>query len=83
MALNKLTLTFFLLFIILAHKTQSTHGRKLVFNKKGSVKLSNSNEAAFTPKTATPPPPSTPSPGRADDFRPTAPGHSPGIGHSL
>nr|GLL39049.1 hypothetical protein CDL12_03514 [Ipomoea trifida] len=26
-----------------------------------------------------PPPP----PGRVDDFRPTAPGHSPGIGHSL
>lgn len=24
-----------------------------------------------------------PSPGHADDFRPTAPGHSPGIGHSI
>ncbi|KAK2657440.1 hypothetical protein Ddye_010492 [Dipteronia dyeriana] len=25
----------------------------------------------------------TPSPKHADDFRPTAPGHSPGVGHSL
>ncbi|KAK4416213.1 hypothetical protein Salat_2446800 [Sesamum alatum] len=37
------------------------------------------NEAAFTPPTAVPAPP----PGHADDFRPTTPGHSPGIGHSL
>lgn len=48
-------------------------------------------EAAFTPQMATPPAPpspvateSQPPPsGHADDFRPTAPGHSPGIGHSL
>ncbi|PIN23759.1 hypothetical protein CDL12_03514 [Handroanthus impetiginosus] len=44
------------------------------------------NEAALTqptppspPATESQPPPS----GHADDFRPTAPGHSPGIGHSV
>ncbi|KAJ9564537.1 hypothetical protein OSB04_000503 [Centaurea solstitialis] len=30
-----------------------------------------------------PPPPPPPSPRGAEDFRPTAPGHSPGVGHSV
>lgn len=100
MAQNKLIVAFFLLsmILLLAHQTQS---RELKFNNKNArMKLTNnclsampcSNEAAFTPKTATPPPPppptavatSQPPPaGHADDFRPTAPGHSPGIGHSV
>ncbi|OAY35414.1 hypothetical protein MANES_12G100000v8 [Manihot esculenta] len=29
------------------------------------------------------PPPSPTTPGHVDDFRPTAPGHSPGVGHSI
>ncbi|KAK4393315.1 hypothetical protein Sango_1802300 [Sesamum angolense] len=41
-----------------------------------SIMTTCGNEAGFTPP---PPPP----PGHADDFRPTTPGHSPGIGHSL
>ncbi|CAK9166462.1 unnamed protein product [Ilex paraguariensis] len=36
-----------------------------------------------SPAVAGSPPPSPPPPGHVDDFRPTAPGHSPGVGHSL
>ncbi|KAL5752916.1 hypothetical protein ACOSP7_023101 [Xanthoceras sorbifolium] len=48
---------------------------------------SNTNDNLMSPPAAPsvavgeslPPPP----PRHADDFRPTAPGHSPGVGHSL
>ncbi|KAL0377730.1 UNVERIFIED_CONTAM: hypothetical protein Sradi_3078500 [Sesamum radiatum] len=49
------------------------------FPKDCSTMTKCGNEAAFTPPTEAPPP----APGHADDFRPTTPGHSPGIGHSL
>ncbi|KAL3722162.1 hypothetical protein ACJRO7_034515 [Eucalyptus globulus] len=39
------------------------------------------NEATNTVASSTPPPPSPLH--SLDDFRPTAPGHSPGVGHSL
>ncbi|KAL8473153.1 hypothetical protein ACS0TY_030112 [Phlomoides rotata] len=87
MAHSNLIFAFFLLAILIA---QSTHGRMLKVKNKNhfhtqilstdcSSLIACGNEAAFTP----PPPPPPPSPpvGHADDFRPTAPGHSPGIGH--
>ncbi|KAI3452040.1 hypothetical protein Pfo_008705 [Paulownia fortunei] len=41
------------------------------------------NKAAFTPPSPAATESQPPPPGHADDFRPTTPGHSPGIGHSL
>lgn len=93
MAQNKLIVAFFLLSILLLpHQTQS---RKFKFNNKNAGMNNNclsampcTNEAAITPPPPPPPPTAVatsqpPPPGHADDFRPTAPGHSPGIGHSL
>ncbi|KAL7141367.1 hypothetical protein ABFS83_08G048200 [Erythranthe nasuta] len=60
---------------------------KISSNKKCSSMALCGNEAAAS--TPPPPPPvatdtrPAPAPGHADDFRPTTPGHSPGIGHSL
>lgn len=41
--------------------------------------ISTINAAATFTTTGVPPPPSH----GVDDFRPTAPGHSPGVGHSI
>lgn len=65
----------------------STRDSAVKFTRKSSDDCSTTappcgNEAVLmSPPVAPPPPP--PSPGHADDFRPTTPGHSPGIGHSL
>ncbi|CAK7337644.1 unnamed protein product [Dovyalis caffra] len=73
-----------------SNKFLQKEARKLVEN---TTKL-HVNDNLDKPVNATkvsPPAPSTPAfgephpspPGHVDDFRPTAPGHSPGVGHSL
>lgn len=68
------------------------HGRTLKNMKvddKMNVGHDDSKTVIFDEKmvqlSPPPPPPSPPPPGGkgAEDFRPTTPGHSPGIGHSL
>ncbi|EYU44382.1 hypothetical protein MIMGU_mgv11b016607mg [Erythranthe guttata] len=96
MAQKKMSIGFFfLVIIIISLKIQSTEGRKFKVSNKLPTKCSSmalcGNEAAAS--TLPPPPPPLPpvttdtrppaAPGHADDFRPTTPGHSPGIGHSL
>ncbi|KAK3412169.1 hypothetical protein EUGRSUZ_I00950 [Eucalyptus grandis] len=68
--------------------------RKTIAEQSKNWRGETLNEATNTDASSSPPPsPPTamvgattppPSPGRSlDDFRPTAPGHSPGVGHSL
>lgn len=66
--------------------------RKTIAEQSKNLHGETSNEATNTNASSTLPPPSAmaapttqqPSPVRSlDDFRPTAPGHSPGVGHSL
>ncbi|XP_048128967.1 precursor of CEP5-like [Rhodamnia argentea] len=67
----------------LAKQSKNLHGE--TSNKATDTNLSSTLPSPPSPPSAmvgptTPPP----SPGRSlDDFRPTAPGHSPGVGHSL
>ncbi|XVF59453.1 hypothetical protein PTKIN_Ptkin07bG0277300 [Pterospermum kingtungense] len=78
------------------HKVQ-TYGRVVaketgtIFVHKMNLHGDNINKAAVANTQSPPSPPSVviggatqaPPPKNADDFRPTAPGHSPGVGHSL
>ncbi|KAL2522774.1 hypothetical protein Fot_26751 [Forsythia ovata] len=95
MAHSKLIMVSLVLVIVFSLKFQSIQGRNLKLKDKNdlnaysSTETVNANVAAFMPPPppvpvafdSRPPPPSPP-PGHVDDFRPTAPGHSPGIGHS-
>lgn len=90
MASTKLNFTFlFISLIILCHVIDSAlsrplkmdtnndqfHGQSVEEEGKGT------NEAVSTPN---PPTAAASTPGRkVDDFRPTTPGHSPGVGHSI
>ncbi|KAK1438989.1 hypothetical protein QVD17_04803 [Tagetes erecta] len=97
MALTKLSLTVLILtlIIIINLPIPSVEGRHLKKSRNGA---SSANKAPLTkPKAHTPSTPSqtitmvasqmqSPSPpphGVVEDFRPTAPGHSPGAGHSI
>lgn len=85
---------FFVLVLIFCQGTQSTEGRKLIAGmKKGylelktHVKLMEKETTKSLPTTspsdqiaANSQPPAS---DHAEAFRPTSPGHSPGIGHSL
>ena len=66
------------------------HTHTKISNKETMSKTAYANEAVPTAPKApiatvgeseTVPPP--PSPGHVSDFRPTTPGHSPGVGHSI
>ncbi|KAI3699589.1 hypothetical protein L2E82_44009 [Cichorium intybus] len=97
MGLLNLTLVAFILILTITHEIQYVEGRHLKHNthhnnihdKKSKqvnqkathvTSTTNANEAL---QTTPPPTPSPPPPHRAEDFRPTAPGHSPGAGHSI
>ncbi|KAI3699590.1 hypothetical protein L2E82_44010 [Cichorium intybus] len=99
MGLLNLTLVTFILILTITHEIQYVEGRHLKHNthhnkihlKKTTplnqkathvTSTTNANEAIQTPPPP-PPTPSPPTPHRAEDFRPTAPGHSPGAGHSI
>ncbi|MBA0784557.1 hypothetical protein Gotri_025994, partial [Gossypium trilobum] len=67
-------------------------GRPLILDQKETGTEGNKAVVANTQSLAPPSPPTpsvvvgateTPPPKNANDFRPTAPGHSPGVGHSL
>nr|KYP66859.1 hypothetical protein KK1_013170 [Cajanus cajan] len=78
MAQNKFLLCLILVaFIIFCQGFQSIEGRHLKFDKMHSaisVSITNVADVSGSP----------PSAGRdVDNFRPTAPGHSPGVGHSI
>ena len=77
------------------HKVK-TYGRVLaketgtILDRKINLHGLNINKAAVANMQSPPSPPSVvigttqaPPPKKVDDFRPTAPGHSPGVGHSL
>ncbi|KAK3412168.1 precursor of CEP5 [Eucalyptus grandis] len=76
------------------HKLLEKEPRKTIAEQSKNLHSEILNKATNTAVSTTPaPPPSStivaattalPSPGRSlDDFRPTEPGHSPGVGHSL
>ncbi|KAK4267952.1 hypothetical protein QN277_024670 [Acacia crassicarpa] len=91
MAQNKLIISLIFLALIFCQTFQSIHGiRKL--KSQGDQKLENHDQRnvhggleisnAIHQSPPTPPSKATPS-HNIDDFRPTAPGHSPGVGHSV
>ncbi|KAK8673164.1 hypothetical protein V6N13_111514 [Hibiscus sabdariffa] len=91
MAQNRQLSLLVLLLLVFFLQTQCINvGRHLVMDQKEAG--TNVNKAAIA-NTQSPPSPPTPSvavggtqappPKNENDFRPTAPGHSPGAGHSL
>ncbi|KAK7346537.1 hypothetical protein VNO80_21058 [Phaseolus coccineus] len=94
MARNKFifTMIFFSL-IIFCQRFHSTEGRHLKHNQvhndvHGGISATNAatfkNVAPLTPSTMVGATLAAPPPGRGvEDFRPTTPGHSPGVGHSV
>ncbi|XP_028783730.1 precursor of CEP5-like [Neltuma alba] len=82
MAQNKLTISIIILALIFCQTFQSIHGIRNLVKSQG---LQNQNGDLVTAKAYVPPPapPSEAALGNhLDDFRPTSPGHSPGVGHS-
>ncbi|TYK12898.1 hypothetical protein E5676_scaffold255G004920 [Cucumis melo var. makuwa] len=85
-------LTYFFLFIILSHHLVVIEGRRLKVNKKGL--RCGTCMTPTTPKTITKSGEEAQksinkklhhriADGYVDAFRPTTPGHSPGVGHSI
>ena len=85
---------FFLVVLIFSQEIQSIEGRQLDLGmKRGSselethVKIMGKETTKFAEHNANkslPPTPPTQAPSfHMQDFRPTTPGHSPGVGHSL
>jgi len=91
MAQKKLTVCLMLVaLVILLQGLESIEGRLLKLDEttehQMQERIPTTNVAAFdTDVSVSPPtPPSAAAPGRdVDNFRPTAPGHSPGVGHSV
>ncbi|KAK8716692.1 hypothetical protein V6N13_043996 [Hibiscus sabdariffa] len=88
MAQNRQLLLLVLLLLVFFLQTQCIAGRNLVLDQKETG--TNVNKAAAANTQSPPSPPSVavggtqaPPPKNENDFRPTAPGHSPGAGHSL
>lgn len=78
--------SFFLLVLVISQDIQSTEGRQLKLGmKKGSPELETDHTKIMGKETTarvmveSQAPPSR----QVEAFRPTAPGHSPGVGHSL
>ncbi|KAL9326967.1 hypothetical protein ACSQ67_007612 [Phaseolus vulgaris] len=80
--------------IIFCQRFHSTEGRHLKHNNQvhsdvhGGISATNAatlkNVAPLTPSTMVGATLAAPPPGRGvEDFRPTTPGHSPGVGHSV
>lgn len=63
-------------------KNMNVDDSKTIMMEKHNDLIGDEKAVQLSPP---PPPPSPPPPGGkgAEDFRPTTPGHSPGIGHSL
>ncbi|PIA46381.1 hypothetical protein AQUCO_01500130v1 [Aquilegia coerulea] len=90
MAKNKLICTCTLLLVlVLSHEMIHTEGRHLKIKKRTAcVKCSSSNtvrgkKESDGQKTSDVHHKITPMAGFVEAFRPTTPGHSPGIGHSI
>ncbi|BAU00198.1 hypothetical protein LR48_Vigan06g034400 [Vigna angularis] len=89
MAENKFKVTLiFMALIILWQGFQSIEGRHLKLEETIHLQMQGriwkTNVAPFEVGVSPPAPPSVAAPGRdVDNFRPTAPGHSPGVGHSV
>ncbi|KAL4343581.1 hypothetical protein HN873_035439 [Arachis hypogaea] len=79
---------FFLALIIFFHGFQSIEGRYLKDEVHGVISnnANTSTDMVVSTTGLPPPPPPPPAPvlgHGVDDFRPTDPGHSPGVGHSI
>ncbi|WCJ31100.1 Precursor of CEP3 [Euphorbia peplus] len=88
-----------MLLIIFSHEFQSTNARLINSRKlqtvAQNVHINNDPNGEELSSSISPPAPGSivgggpaqtvpsPPPGHVDDFRPTAPGHSPGVGHSV
>ncbi|KAL4644857.1 hypothetical protein ACB092_02G194000 [Castanea dentata] len=98
MAQSKLISAFLFLVFILSQQIQSIEGRHLLEEaqtkigetetiKHGSVlhgdDKSNEEITSVSPPTVNVSQPAPPPYRGVDDFRPTTPGHSPGVGHSI
>ncbi|TYH29025.1 hypothetical protein ES288_A02G191200v1 [Gossypium darwinii] len=92
MAQNKQLALLVLLLLVSFLQNQCVVGRHLISDQKETGTNFNKAAVANTQSLASSssPTPSvvvgateTPPPKNANDFRPTAPGHSPGVGHSL
>lgn len=93
MAQNKQLALLVLLFLVSFLQIQCIVGRHLISDPKETGTNFNKLAVSNTQPLASPSPPTptdvvvgateTPPPKNANDFRPTAPGHSPGVGHSL
>ncbi|KAK5843646.1 hypothetical protein PVK06_006104 [Gossypium arboreum] len=92
MAQNKQLSFLVLLLLVSFLQIQCIVGRPLILDQKETGTEGNKAAVANTQSLAPPSPPTpsvvvgateTPPPKNANDFRPTAPGHSPGVGHSL
>nr|KJB17890.1 hypothetical protein B456_003G022300 [Gossypium raimondii] len=92
MAQNKQLALLVLLLLVSFLQNQCVVGRHLISDRKETGTNFNKAAVANTQSLASPSPPTpsvivaateTPPPKNANDFRPTAPGHSPGVGHSL
>ncbi|KAI9113596.1 hypothetical protein K1719_015523 [Acacia pycnantha] len=80
MAQNKFIISFIILALIFSQAFQSIHGIRSLMKSQG---LQNKNGDLVITANANVSPPSEAALGHhLDDFRPTSPGHSPGVGHS-
>ena len=79
--------SLFLVLLVISHEIQYSEGRQLKLGmKKGSPELETDDHIKIMGKETitrvmveSQPPPSR----QVEAFRPTAPGHSPGVGHSF
>ncbi|KAL9327671.1 hypothetical protein ACSQ67_002674 [Phaseolus vulgaris] len=85
MAQNKFMVSFILVALIISWQGfQSIEGRHLKSEETMHTRILATNVAPLDADVSPPTPPSAAVPGRdVDSFRPTEPGHSPGVGHSV